>query len=66
MENLESEYPTEQQIEEMWTALETGDDHAVLSVLRKRKQERANAESQKKESDSLQCRGVNQSGRNSD
>ncbi len=36
----DDEYPTEEQIEEMWAALETGNDDAVLSVLRKRKRER--------------------------
>ena len=40
MERLGSEYPTDAQMEEIWEALETGDDSAVLEVLHKRQEER--------------------------
>lgn len=43
---LDSEYPTDKEIEEIWTALETGDQQEVLNVLRKRREERAQRESQ--------------------
>ena len=39
-ESLNSEYPTDPQIDEMFKALESGDDQQVREVLRKRKRER--------------------------
>ena len=39
MEKLDSEYPTEGQMKEMWEALESGDDDAIVAVLHKRKDE---------------------------
>ncbi|HTU49830.1 MAG TPA: hypothetical protein VMF56_04505 [Acidobacteriaceae bacterium] len=44
MENLDSEYPTDEQMKEMWEALESGDDNAVLAILKKRKAERKAAQ----------------------
>lgn len=41
---LKSEYPTEEQIKEMWAALESGDDQKILEVLHKRERERAEAD----------------------
>ena len=39
MEKLDSEYPTEEQMKEMWEALESGDDRTILAVLQKRHEE---------------------------
>lgn len=44
MEKLDSEYPTEGQMKEMWEALEIGDDQEILAVLQKRKLEREKAD----------------------
>ena len=44
MEKLDPEYPSERQMKEMWEALETGDDRAVLAVLQKRRAEMKTAE----------------------
>ena len=44
MEKLVSGYPSDGQIKEMWEALESGDDRAVLAVLQKRRAEMETAE----------------------
>ena len=42
----ESEYPTDAQMREMFAALESGDDQAILAVLQKRRKEREEAEAE--------------------
>ncbi|MGC1869671.1 MAG: hypothetical protein WA700_01825 [Acidobacteriaceae bacterium] len=44
MGKLKSEYPTDGQMKEMWEALESGDDRAILAVLHKRQEEMKAAE----------------------
>ena len=43
MDKLDSEYPTEAQMSEMWAAYKTGDKQAMLVVLEKRRRERQEA-----------------------
>ena len=43
MGKLKSEYPTDGQMKEMWEALESGDDRAILAVLHKRQEEASSA-----------------------
>ena len=44
MEKLKSDYPTEEQMKETWDAVESGDHKSLVEILRKRRQEREDAE----------------------
>ena len=44
MERLGSEYPTDEQIEEMFTAWEKNGENGILEILRKRRREREESE----------------------
>lgn len=48
MDQLQEEYPTHDQMKEMWDALESGDDQKLLAVLRKRRLEREEQEASSK------------------
>lgn len=50
MERLESEYPTDEQIEEMFTAWEKDGKTGILKILRKRRREREESEATGKDS----------------
>jgi hypothetical protein len=50
MEGWESEYPTDEQIEEMFMAWEKDGEAGILGILRKRRQEREESEATGKDS----------------